>query len=1167
MIISAASNRFSCYVAALFAAVALLARPCDALTVSGKFQYYDRADVLRPLKFVKVELKNGATDAVLGTTYTSSSGLYSFAGVTNPGSQGFRAEASTFWLASTGEGFAIRQKDPGEDQFTPSSASAVYTTSQTSFTIPDVTVLDPGPFQMHRELVDAFLWTAQFGDGDKRGPGCEVVWYTEVPEYHPTRFISGSSSPGEARIEVYGRDAESPEFMLIAYGMAVMWHACGQWLPTSTPHEWTATMPLEYETTEADAWKKGFAAWFYMALVEQTEFHDWHRGIWYHLEPPTWGDAFYSAGQSVECMVAAALWDLGDSYSPSDGIDTANFDWFELWDVWYGQRFTSFSQFWDRWKALGKPRHDALKALYQSTIDLNTAPTMNPIGDVWILEDSVVNSAVDLWPLTSDADSSDAELSFSIQSVQRPQCGAFIYNGRYVGFDPDDNWNGTSTVTVKAFDGIRATTREFTVTVQPVNDTPNWTTIPTVTQPEDQDPYQARDLHAYASDAEDADSELDFEIVTSTNPQAGVYITGNRYLAVAPAANWNGTSTVTVKVTDTQGASRTTSFDVTITPVNDPPQWAPALPDQTLLEDTPRDNAINLWSYAADVEQPDAELAFAIIENTQPDAGVTLDSNRYIDINPAAGWTGMSTVTVRVTDGEGASATDTFLVSVQSVNDPPVLSGVPDVFCQKNGNRDNVLDLWAYTTHQDVADPVTYSIESTIPPGPGITLDSNRYIDVAPASGWTGVTIVVIRVTDSLGAYSEDTVEFRVGTVAGSPAEARNIPDGEWVQLGTFPVSAHFPGAFYMGSPHASGIRVAASPLPPVGSMVAVFGLMGSWEAERIIQSYLITTLAGYTVDPAPSTMRVGWVGGSAGRGLAPPLDRAGAGIYNVGQIVRAIGKVAAWDALATRYTIEDGSLPPGQAEPAPPMLIDDPESGWRPAPGTWVELTGISGATFAEPGTASRVLRLRGHTDVRVLRFTAALVHGPDSNTAKSFGSLLRPEGIAVTTLSVNSAATHDFSNYALVILAADSGTWTNSAAVNKVLAGGRPIFGIGEGGARFFDQVTSPDLYIGFENSATSSISSGKLGSSSITEYPYKLPYAVGDTVGIMNTPAMAYSVSDRAFNCVHLISHPTLGFSFPVAREGDFWQWGYNTAPSMLTTNGWKLFVDTLYEAATY
>src|SRR5690606_3183374 len=109
-----------------------------SLTVSGKFLYFDRANVLRPLKYVKVELLNGATGAVLTTAFTNSNGQYTFAPVTNPGAQGFRAEASTFWLASTGEGFAVRQKDPGADQFTPFQRSSVHTTSQASFTIPDV---------------------------------------------------------------------------------------------------------------------------------------------------------------------------------------------------------------------------------------------------------------------------------------------------------------------------------------------------------------------------------------------------------------------------------------------------------------------------------------------------------------------------------------------------------------------------------------------------------------------------------------------------------------------------------------------------------------------------------------------------------------------------------------------------------------------------------------------------------------------------------------------------------------------------------------------------------------------------------------------------------------------------------------------------------------------
>jgi hypothetical protein len=57
-------------------------------------------------------------------------------------------------------------------------------------------------------------------------------------------------------------------------------------------------------------------------------------------------------------------------------------------------------------------------------------------------------------------------------------------------------------------------------------------------------------------------------------------------------------------------------------------------------------------------------LTFAIDNTPAPNAGVSIESNRYVDINPTPGWTGQTTVVVRVTDPGGLSDTDTFLVTV-----------------------------------------------------------------------------------------------------------------------------------------------------------------------------------------------------------------------------------------------------------------------------------------------------------------------------------------------------------------------------------------------------------------------------------------------------------------------------------------------------------------------
>lgn len=88
------------------------------------------------------------------------------------------------------------------------------------------------------------------------------------------------------------------------------------------------------------------------------------------------------------------------------------------------------------------------------------------------------------------------------------------------------------------------------------------------------------------------------------------------------------------------------------------------LPAQLMLVNTTRNNAIDLWAYTSDAQTADSGLVFAITNSPNASAGVSLDSNRYIDIFPAGGWTGSTQATVRVTDPGGLTHTQSFTVIV-----------------------------------------------------------------------------------------------------------------------------------------------------------------------------------------------------------------------------------------------------------------------------------------------------------------------------------------------------------------------------------------------------------------------------------------------------------------------------------------------------------------------
>src|SRR5438552_18719684 len=62
-----------------------------------------------------------------------------------------------------------------------------------------------------------------------------------------------------------------------------------------------------------------------------------------------------------------------------------------------------------------------------------------------------------------------------------------------------------------------------------------------------------------------------------------------------------------------------------------------------------------------------------------PDANILFGgsgSNRTVTLRPATNQFGSTTITLTVRDGDGGAASASFLLSVNSVNDPPTISSV-----------------------------------------------------------------------------------------------------------------------------------------------------------------------------------------------------------------------------------------------------------------------------------------------------------------------------------------------------------------------------------------------------------------------------------------------------------------------------------------------------------
>src|SRR5262249_46284723 len=151
----------------------------------------------------------------------------------------------------------------------------------------------------------------------------------------------------------------------------------------------------------------------------------------------------------------------------------------------------------------------------------------------------------------------------------------------------------------------------------------------------------------------------------------------NRTVTVSPAANQNGSATITVTVSDGLLSANDT-FVLTVNPVNDAPTITD-IPDQTI--------AVNGTTGALSFTIGDVETAAGSLTLTRNSSNTTLvplanvvlggsGANRTVTVTPASGQTGTSTITVTVSDSQ-LTASDTFLVTVMT-NTPPTIQPIPN---------------------------------------------------------------------------------------------------------------------------------------------------------------------------------------------------------------------------------------------------------------------------------------------------------------------------------------------------------------------------------------------------------------------------------------------------------------------------------------------------------
>lgn len=305
----------------------------------------------------------------------------------------------------------------------------------------------------------------------------------------------------------------------------------------------------------------------------------------------------------------------------------------------------------------------------------NAAPVVaQPIGNQASVEDSP-------WSFTlaagtfADADADPLALSAHLaDGSDLPAWLHFDAATQTFSGQPPTDFNGQFSIVVIASDGTDITSDTFSLTIAPENDLPIVTGAATISTSEDEAAYGA-------VTATDADGDpLGFALKPGAEPTKGsVSFRADGAFTYMPNADAYGSDTFTVIVSDGNGGVAEQVVSVTIVPVND----SPIAVIDSVMTDEDIAVSINVIANDTDVDGDAVTLLSATALH-----GTVAIAGGIVTYTPAVDFHGSDTVTYEISDGSGGSAVGMLAVTVNAINDAPVIGALADLA----GTEDTVFE-------------------------------------------------------------------------------------------------------------------------------------------------------------------------------------------------------------------------------------------------------------------------------------------------------------------------------------------------------------------------------------------------------------------------------------------------------------------------------------------
>lgn len=410
---------------------------------------------------------------------------------------------------------------------------------------------------------------------------------------------------------------------------------------------------------------------------------------------------------------------------------------------------------------------------------VNDAPILQKIPDQTIDEKNEFES-ISLTDYVSDVDDDVSKIKWAISGNKELKFDVDKYGSANIKI-PNEFWNGSETVTFTATDaaGASATTKA-TFTVKSINDPPEFVKDVQDQTIEEKQEFKPIDLTQLVKDPDHKFEQLKWEV--SGNKDLKVKIAGGSATIAIPNKYWNGSETLKFKVCDPAGACVESENSFTVNSVNDVPEFTKTIPNQT-IDEKKQFAKIKLDEFVKDADHKNSELSWEVDvkhQGKEPETGtlnVNIDESHVASIEiPDKYWNGSVIATFTCTDPEGASIKQPVTLTVNSINDKPVFTKIPDQEIEEKSELSSiVLDEFLSDPDHDIS-KLKIEVSGNKDIKVNVNAKTREVTFKTPNELWNGSEVVTFTATDPEGASAKASVKLSVKSI-NDPPVMKDIPE------------------------------------------------------------------------------------------------------------------------------------------------------------------------------------------------------------------------------------------------------------------------------------------------------------------------------------------------------------------------------------------------------